>query len=101
MVGRRLLYNYYRSKNSRQKLHVPVLFADECGDNGPATFARLSAPKGLVVDKSGRLYFVDGNRIRTVDPTTRNVQTFAGSLVLSGTRPLPCTGTISLDQVNI
>nr|CAB3264552.1 teneurin-3 [Phallusia mammillata] len=72
---------------------------DECGDNGPATSARLSAPKGLALDKNGRLYFVDGTRIRTVNPSTRTVSTFAGSLLVSGTRPIPCSGTISLDQV--
>ncbi|PAY17835.1 hypothetical protein CKO51_19270 [Rhodopirellula sp. SM50] len=39
------------------------------GDNGPATSATLSAPRGLVVDASGNLYIADywNHRIRKVD----------------------------------
>jgi uncharacterized protein (TIGR03437 family) len=39
------------------------------GDGGPATSARLSAPDGLALDKTGNLFIVDNgnNRIRKVD----------------------------------
>jgi len=42
------------------------------GDNGPATSASLSHPKGIAVDASGDLFIADtgNNRIREVSPST-------------------------------
>jgi len=42
------------------------------GDNGPATSASLSHPKGIAVDASGNLFVADtgNNRIREVSPST-------------------------------
>ncbi|XP_076799431.1 teneurin-3-like isoform X4 [Clavelina lepadiformis] len=74
---------------------------DDCGDGKVATNARLTAPKGLTVDKDGRVYFVDGNRIRTIEPRDQIITTFAGSLLVSGTRPLSCEGSISLEQLEL
>lgn len=50
------------------------------GDNGPATSARLSYPKGVAVDSSGNLYIADtfNSRIRRVDANTGNITTIAG-----------------------
>ncbi len=49
------------------------------GDNGPATVARLDAPRGLAVAPDGTLYIADGNnsRIRAVSPTG-TITTYAG-----------------------
>ena len=43
------------------------------GDGGPGTTSQLSNPWGIVVDKTGTIYFADSdnNRIRTIDATGR------------------------------
>lgn len=69
-----------------------------CGDGGPALSAKLSRPSGLTVDKRGRVFFVDGTAIRVID-VDGTIKTFAGSHNLASSRPLPCDGTISLDQL--
>uniref|UniRef100_H2YAD4 EGF-like domain-containing protein n=1 Tax=Ciona savignyi TaxID=51511 RepID=H2YAD4_CIOSA len=74
---------------------------DNCGDHGSASEATLSAPKGLAFDKDGLLYFIDGNRIRTIHPRSSVIKTFAGSILVSGTRPLQCGGSMSLDQLEL
>lgn len=53
------------------------------GDDGPATSAQLSAPKGLTVDSTGRLFIADGanSRIRRVifdDDGIGTITTVAG-----------------------
>jgi uncharacterized protein (TIGR03437 family) len=49
------------------------------GDNGPATYAELSAPNGVAVDPAGNLYIADtgNNRIRKV--TNGVITTVAGN----------------------
>jgi len=74
---------------------------DICGDGGLATVARLTSPKGLAFDASGRLYFVDGSRIRTVEPNNQTILTYTGRLSTTGTRPLQCRGSMNVDQVCI
>nr|XP_039266115.1 teneurin-3-like isoform X3 [Styela clava] len=74
------------------------LVQGNCGDGGPAYSAKLSAPRGLAVDKTGRVYFIDGTMIRVVE-TSGTIQTFAGSNNMAASRPLPCEGTISLSQL--
>jgi sugar lactone lactonase YvrE len=51
------------------------------GDGGPATAARLSSPRGLVIDGDGALLIADvGNhRVRRVDPVTGTISTYAGT----------------------
>uniref|UniRef100_H2YAD5 Uncharacterized protein n=1 Tax=Ciona savignyi TaxID=51511 RepID=H2YAD5_CIOSA len=56
---------------------------------------------GLAFDKDGLLYFIDGNRIRTIHPRSSVIKTFAGSILVSGTRPLQCGGSMSLDQLEL
>ncbi len=56
--------------------------ADETGDNGPATAARI-IPLALAFDSSGNLYLVDHayggpHRIRRVDAQTKQITTVAG-----------------------
>jgi sugar lactone lactonase YvrE len=47
------------------------------GDGGPATSAVLSAPLAVAVDNiSGKVYIIDGNRIRVVTPDGK-INTFA------------------------
>jgi DNA-binding beta-propeller fold protein YncE len=50
------------------------------GDGGPATGALLNQPYGVVVDRSGRVFFADrlNGRVRVVDPTGV-VSTLAGN----------------------
>ncbi|HLY17946.1 MAG TPA: IPT/TIG domain-containing protein [Bryobacteraceae bacterium] len=50
------------------------------GDGGPAISAKISAPDGLALDKSGNLFIVDNgnNRIRKVDKSGL-ITTFAGN----------------------
>jgi DNA-binding beta-propeller fold protein YncE len=49
------------------------------GDGGPAAHARLNEPYGVVVDRSGRVFFADrlNRRVRVID-TTGFVATLAG-----------------------
>jgi DNA-binding beta-propeller fold protein YncE len=49
------------------------------GDGGPATEARLNEPYGVVVDRSGQIFFADrlNRRVRTIDPAGR-ITTLAG-----------------------
>ncbi|MEK3910225.1 InlB B-repeat-containing protein [Paenibacillus sp. FSL H7-0331] len=50
------------------------------GDNGPATSARLTFPRGVAVDGSGNVYIADSdnNRIRKVDASGK-ITTIAGT----------------------
>ena len=59
----------------------------------------MTNPKGLAFDGDGNLFFVDGTRIRVLRSRDNIVETFAGSLAVHGARPVPCQGSISLDQV--
>ena len=49
------------------------------GDGGPATLARLNEPYGVVVDRSGRVFFADrlNRRVRVID-TMGVISTLAG-----------------------
>jgi sugar lactone lactonase YvrE len=51
------------------------------GDNGPATQAGFSFPRGVAVDSSGNIFVADtlNNRIRKVDASTKIVTTYAGN----------------------
>ena len=56
------------------------------GDGGLATDAALSLPLRVIFDKSNRMYIADRSnlRIRTVDPITRVITTYAGNGIGSG-----------------
>jgi hypothetical protein len=48
------------------------------GDGGPATSAELSQPAGVILDKSGNLLIIDGDRIRKVS-ASGTITTLAGN----------------------
>ncbi len=51
------------------------------GENGPATQAAFSFPRGVAVDSAGNIFVADtlNNRIRKVDAATKIVTTYAGN----------------------
>jgi DNA-binding beta-propeller fold protein YncE len=51
------------------------------GDGGPAKLATLNGPKGLTLDRAGRVYLVDteNQAIRVIDPKTGLITTLAGN----------------------
>ncbi len=55
------------------------------GDGGPATAARLSTPRSLVVDGLGNLTFTEGRQIRRVDASTGRLTTIAGTGAVGNT----------------
>jgi sugar lactone lactonase YvrE len=66
------------------------------GDGGPAESAKLGAPMGVAVDKSGNLYIADNGtrRVRRVDANTGIITTVAGNSVC---RSDGCKGGFSGD----
>ncbi|TRY89046.1 hypothetical protein DNTS_022164, partial [Danionella cerebrum] len=72
----------------------------QCGDGGPATEALLTGPKGIAVDKSGLIYFVDGTVIRKVDQNGI-ISTLLGSNDLASARPLNCDSVMDIHQVSL
>jgi uncharacterized protein (TIGR03437 family) len=57
-----------------------VAGSDNSGDGGPALSAALSQPEGIVVDRSGNVYFADAadNRVRKIG-TDGSIQTVVGT----------------------
>jgi len=55
-------------------------YQGRCGDNGPATSAKLNAPQGVAVDFAGNVYIADtgDNRVRVIK-TDGNIYPFAGN----------------------
>ncbi len=51
------------------------------GDNGPATQALLSFPRGLAIDAAGNVYIADSlnHRVRMISATTGVITTVAGT----------------------
>lgn len=75
------------------------------GDDGPATAAQLNQPHSIALDNADRLYICDirNHRVRSVDPVSGVIATFAGTgersttpdgAALSGT---PLNGPRALD----
>lgn len=54
---------------------------EQVGDGGPATSARLEAPLGVAVDRSGNVLVAEAqqNRVRRIDATTGIITTAAGT----------------------
>lgn len=50
------------------------------GDGGPATLARINAPKGVTIDKNGNLIFTDTDNfvVRKISKSTGFISTIAG-----------------------
>ncbi|MCA1683550.1 MAG: right-handed parallel beta-helix repeat-containing protein, partial [Actinobacteria bacterium] len=55
--------------------------ADDVGDGGPATAARLGTPRSIAVDRAGNLFIADlyAHRIRRVDAVSGIITTVAGT----------------------
>ena len=51
------------------------------GDNGPATAAEFSSPRGVAVDGKGDVFIADSDRVREVNAATQIVSTVAGNWV--------------------
>lgn len=49
------------------------------GDGAAATSAQLNQPGGIVVDKSGNIYFADGGNHRVRKISNGTISTFAGN----------------------
>uniref|UniRef100_A0A8C4M100 Teneurin-4 n=1 Tax=Equus asinus asinus TaxID=83772 RepID=A0A8C4M100_EQUAS len=71
-----------------------------CGDGGKATEATLTNPRGITVDKSGLIYFVDGTMIRRIDQNGV-ISTLLGSNDLTSARPLSCDSVMDISQVRL
>ena len=75
---------------------------DRCGDGGPALHARLIYPKGLSVTSDGNIYFADGTTIRMVDSKSGHLVTLIKPhLQNNHWKPLPCEGTLSLEEAKL
>lgn len=78
-----------------------VCTVQPCGDNGPATVARLNAPTGLAVDGGGRLLIADQNnqRVRQVD-AQGIITTVAGNGTICSAQPCGDNGAATAAQLN-
>ena len=65
--------------------------AGQCGDNGAATSAQLSAPLGIATDSAGNVYFADrnDNRVREI-ATSGMITNVAGSGTACATPTATC-----------
>ena len=75
---------------------------DRCGDGGPALQARLIYPKGLAVSSQGDVYFADGTTVRMMEARTGHLVTLIKPhLQNNHWKPLPCEGTLSLEEATL
>jgi len=74
---------------------------DRCGDGGPARYARLIYPKGIAVSSEGNVYFADGTTIRMMDQKGSLVTLIKPHLQNNHWKPLPCEGTLSLEEATL
>ena len=75
---------------------------DRCGDGGPAAQARLIYPKGLAVSSEGNIYFADGTTVRVMERQSGTVVTLIKPhLQNNHWKPLPCEGTLSLEEATL
>lgn len=72
---------------------------EKCGDDTLATAARLSFPKGIAINKDGKLYFADGASIRSIGPNgiIRTEVGYYGQPI--NWMPLPCDGIVTAVEV--
>ncbi|XP_060718384.1 teneurin-1 [Tachysurus vachellii] len=71
----------------------------ECGDGGKATYASLTAPKGIGVDKRGSVFFVDGLAVRKLENGI--ITTVIGLNTVTATQPISCDTYMDISQVRL
>ncbi|XP_063927987.1 teneurin-a isoform X7 [Zophobas morio] len=73
----------------------------QCGDEGPAKYARLAHPKGLAIAADKTMYIADGTNIRAVDPKGI-IHTLIGNHGHHNHwSPIPCHGALPANQAQL
>lgn len=72
-----------------------------CGDDALARDAKLAYPKGVAVSADNVLYFVDGTNIRKVDRDGIISTLIGNHQHKSHFTPIPCEGSLKVEEVNI
>ncbi|CAH0560894.1 unnamed protein product [Brassicogethes aeneus] len=72
-----------------------------CGDEGPAKYARLAHPKGIAIAADKTMYIADGTNIRVVD-ARGIIHTIIGNHGHHNHwSPIPCKGAIPANQAQL
>ncbi|KAL3212092.1 hypothetical protein MRX96_008338 [Rhipicephalus microplus] len=72
-----------------------------CGDGRPARDAKLAYPKGIAISMHNEIFIADGTNIRMVDKNGIIHTLIGDHYHKNHWKPIPCTGTFSLTQVNL
>ncbi|XP_037506639.1 teneurin-m isoform X6 [Rhipicephalus sanguineus] len=72
-----------------------------CGDGRPARDAKLAYPKGVAISMHNEIFIADGTNIRMVDKNGIIHTLIGDHYHKNHWKPIPCTGTFSLTQVNL
>ncbi|XP_065289524.1 teneurin-m isoform X4 [Dermacentor albipictus] len=72
-----------------------------CGDGRPARDAKLAYPKGIAISMHNEIFIADGTNIRMVDKHGIIHTLIGDHYHKNHWKPIPCTGTFSLTQVNL
>jgi len=93
-------YNYILKLNTSTGIITVVagtkVIGGYTGDNGPATSANIISSKGITVDSSGNIYFIDNNHyvVRKVTASTGIITTVAGNGTMSNCLSPSCKNNV-------